>query len=81
MPKLDEERVDFFYEKLTGKKPASGLNLERRNFAQKIVFIEDACRSVLSAIYGLEHAPPNADIAKLEQALRTELKLLDTLHE
>jgi hypothetical protein len=47
-------------------------NAERRNFAQKIIYIEDACRSVLSAIRDLEHAAPDADVGVLERALRAE---------
>ena len=82
MAKLDEKRVEAFYEKLTGKKPAFGQwNVERRNFAQKIVYIEDACKSVLSAIRDLEQATIDDDLAALEHALRTEFKFLDTLHE
>jgi hypothetical protein len=82
MAKLDEQRVDFFYEKLTGEKPERGRwSVERRNFAQKVVYIEQACASVLAAIRDLEHARPNADIRELERALRTEFKFLDTLRE
>lgn len=82
MAKLDEKRVDFFYEKLTGKMPVFGQwNVERRNFAQKIVHIEQACNSVLLAIRDLEHATPDADLSGLERALRTEFKFLDTLQE
>lgn len=82
MAKLDEQRVELFYEKLTGSKPERGRwNVERRNFAQKIVYIEEACRSVLAAISALEGAAPEADIGELERALRTEFKFLDTLQE
>jgi hypothetical protein len=82
MAKLDDKRVDVFYEKLTGEKPDRGRwNVERRNFAQKIVYIEQACQSVLSAIRDLEQAGPDADINALERALRTEFKFLDTLQE
>jgi hypothetical protein len=52
MAKLDEKRVDLFYEKLTGKKPdrRGGWDVGRRDLAQKIVYIEEACRPVLSII-------------------------------
>ncbi len=82
MAKLDDKRVDVFYKKLTGKKPVFGQwNAERRNFAPKIVYIEQACQSVLSAIRDLEQAGPDADFGALERALRTEFKFLDTLQE
>ncbi len=55
-------------------------NVERRNFTQKIIHIEQACKSVLSATRDLEEAAPDADISVLERALRTEFKFLDTLH-
>ena len=72
MAKLDEQRVDLFYEKLTGEKSERGRwNVERRNLAQKIVYIEQAGASVLSAIRDLEQAAPDADINVLERALRT----------
>jgi hypothetical protein len=80
MAKIDEKRVELFYEKLTGKKPERGnWNVERRNFAQKIVYIEQACNSVLAAIRDLEQASPDADVRELERTLLTEFKFLDTL--
>ena len=51
MAKLDSQRVDPIYEKLTGHRSIHrSWNVERRNLAQKIVYIEEACRAVLSAI-------------------------------
>jgi hypothetical protein len=82
MATIDQKRVDVFYEKLTGHKPTRGQwNVERRNFAQKIVYIEQACNSVLTAIRDIENAAPDADQRELERALRTEFKFLDTLQE
>ena len=80
--KLDNERVDRIYEKLTGQRPSHGSwNVERRNLAQKIVYIDDACRAVMSTISDIENAKPDADIRALERALRTEFKFLNTLQE
>jgi hypothetical protein len=46
MAKLDNQRVDKIYEKLTGHPPRRGSwTIERRNFAQKIVYIDGACRA------------------------------------
>jgi hypothetical protein len=45
--------------------------VERLNLAQKIVDIEEACKSVLGAIAAIEHVPEGADIAA-EQTERTE---------
>jgi hypothetical protein len=82
MAKLDSQRVDQIYEKLTGKQPTRGSwNVERRNFAQKIVYIDEACRAVLSAIADIENAKPDANISQLEKALRTEFGFLNTLQE
>ena len=82
MAKLDSQRVDQIYEKLTGHRPNKGSwNIERRNFAQKIVYIDEACRAVLSAIADIENAKSVADIRKLEKALRTEFDFLNTLQE
>jgi hypothetical protein len=82
MAKLDSQRVDQIYEKLTGRQSVRGAwNIERRNFAQKIVYIDEACRAVLSAIADIENAKPDADISQLEKALRTEFGFLNTLQE
>jgi hypothetical protein len=82
MAKLDSQRVAQIYEKLTGRRPVHGSwNIERRNFAQKIVYIDEACRAVLSAIADIENAKPDADISQLEKALRTEFGFLNTLQE
>jgi hypothetical protein len=81
MAKLNSQRVDQIYEKLTGNQPRGSWNVERRNFAQKIVYIEEACRAVLSAIADIENAKPGADISQLEKALRTEFGFLNTLQE
>jgi hypothetical protein len=82
MARLDNQRVDKIYEKLTGRQSVGGAwNIERRNLAQKIVYIDEACRAVLAAIADIESAKPDADIAKLEKALRTEFAFLNTLQE
>lgn len=82
MPKLDNDRVDAIYEKLTGRPLVRGSwNVEKRNFAQKIVYIDEACRAVLDAIAAIESAPPGADMRQLEKALRTEFAFLNTLQE
>lgn len=78
--KLDNERVKRIYEKLTGHKMEQGSwNVERRNLAQKIVYVDEACRSALSAISDIENAEPGTDMRALERALRTEFKFLETL--
>lgn len=80
--KLDNERVNSIYQKLTGHPVSRGSwNVERRNFAQKIVYIDVACRAVLEAISAIENAQEGADISALERTVRTEFKFLDTLPE
>ncbi|QOZ15934.1 hypothetical protein XI02_13810 [Bradyrhizobium sp. CCBAU 21365] len=56
-------------------------NVRKRDLAQNIVYIDEACRSVLDAIAAIEHAAPGADMPALEQALRTEFRFLNTLQD
>lgn len=85
MAKLDEKRVDLFYERLTGQKSdhRGGWNIEKRNVAQKIVYIEEACRSVLSIIDNIERTSSDdpETVHKLVTELRAEFKFLDTLRD
>jgi hypothetical protein len=82
MAKLDEKRVERIYEKLTGRHMERGAwNVEKRNLAQKIVYVDEACRAVIAAIAAIENASPEADVRELEQKLRTEFRFLDTLRE
>jgi hypothetical protein len=82
MAALDNERVDRIYEKITERKASRGeWNIERRNFAQKIVYVDDACRVVLSAIANIENATPGSDMKELERVLRTEFKFFDTVQK
>ena len=84
MAKLDEQRVALFYEKLTGKKPDRGhWDVARRDLAQKIVYIEEACRSVLAIMSEIERAAPDEPeaMAQLLANLRTEFRFLDTLQD
>ncbi|WLA68543.1 hypothetical protein [Bradyrhizobium diazoefficiens] len=82
MPKQDSKRVDEIYKKLTkqnrGTRPGEW-SIERHAFAQKIVHVEDACKSVLEAIRKLDEAPFDADIGQIERDLRREFKFLGTL--
>ena len=77
--------MDLFYEKLTGKKPDrhGGWDVARRDLAQKIVYIEEACRSVLSIINEIERVKPDEPetVAKLVSQLRSEFRFLDTLQD
>jgi hypothetical protein len=83
MPSPKEPRVDAIYEILTGRKPRRGeWDIAKRNFAQKIVHVEEACKSILEAIADLEKA--KGDPLKVEEtvrALRTEFGFLETLQE
>lgn len=80
MAKQDIIRVDEIYKKLTGRNPRSGeWSVERHAFAQKIVHVEAACKSVLEAIRKLDDAPPDADLGQIERDLRREFKFLGTL--
>jgi hypothetical protein len=85
MATLDEKRVELFYEKLTGEKPdrRGGWKIEQHNIAQKIVYIEEACRSVLLIINSIEHASPDdrETVHKLVKELRAEFRFLDTLRD
>lgn len=80
MSKLDRDRVDLFYEKLSGRQAVrSGWSIERRNLAQKIVYIEQACRAVLEIIAELETVTLETDIRDLEKRLKSEFRFLGTL--
>jgi aminoglycoside phosphotransferase (APT) family kinase protein len=78
----DEARVAALYEKLTGEPMTRGRwRIEQRDFAQKIVYVEEACRSVLAAIQKLENTTDRSAIANAVQELKTEFRFLDTLNE
>ncbi|SEC70773.1 hypothetical protein [Bradyrhizobium erythrophlei] len=80
MAKQDSGRVDEIYKKLAGRNARPGeWKPERHAFAQKIVHIEDACKSVLEAIRKLDEAPIDADLGQIERDLRREFKFLETL--
>lgn len=80
MPKPDPKRVDALYEKLTGRKPEVGRYIvEKHSLAQKIVYIEDACKAVLECIEAIENAPPDADFVDLQRQLILEFRFLNTL--
>ncbi|UGY23694.1 hypothetical protein HU675_0038060 [Bradyrhizobium septentrionale] len=82
MSKLDQERVDRIYEQITGERAVRGSwNVRKRDLPQNIVYIDDACRSVIAAIAAIENAAPGDDMSKLERALRTEFEFLNTLQE
>jgi len=77
---LDNARVERIYEKLTGKKMERGAwNAERKNFAERMVHVDEACLSVIAAIAAIENAKPGDDIHSLERALRTEFRFLQTI--
>jgi aminoglycoside phosphotransferase (APT) family kinase protein len=76
----DEARVAVLYEKLTGKPMTRGSwRIEQRNFAQKIVYVEEACRSVLDAIAALEKCDDLEQAHEAVRALRIEFDFLNTL--
>jgi len=80
----DEARVAFIYEKLTGRQMLRGQwDVEKRNFAQRIVHVENACRSVLDAIDKLTKADSEEreEIETAVSELKTELRFLNTLNE
>jgi len=75
MAKQDVRRVDEIYKKLTGRNSRPGeWSIERHAFAQKIVHVEHACKSVLEAIRALDEAEFGADLAQIERDLRHEFK-------
>jgi hypothetical protein len=69
----------------TGKKPDrdGGCDVARRDLAQKIAYIEEACRSVLSIINEIERVKPDEPetVPKLVSQLRSEFRFLDTLQD
>jgi hypothetical protein len=76
----DSKRVDEIYKKLTGRNSRPGeWKIERHAFAQKVVHVEEACKSVLEAIRKLDEAPFDADLGQIERDLRREFKFLGTL--
>ena len=78
----DEGRVAALYEKLTGEPMTRGSwRIDQRNFAQKIVYVEEAFRSVLAAIDNLEKMTERSAIEDAVRALKTEFKFLDTLNQ
>jgi len=80
MAKQDNKRVEEIYKKLTGRNARPGeWSIERHAFAQKIVHVEDACKSVVEAIRKLDEAPFDADLGQIERDLRREFKFLGTL--
>jgi len=78
----DEARVAIIYEKLAGETMTRGQwRINDRNFAQKIVHVENACLAVLDEIKALE-ACDSSDrerVAKTVQALKVEFRFLNTL--
>jgi hypothetical protein len=76
----DEARVAVLYEKLTGQQMSRGQwRIEQRDFAQKIVYVEDACKAVLEAIAELERCTDPEEVANAVRELRTEFDFLNTL--
>jgi hypothetical protein len=76
----DDARVAALYEKLTGQPMTRGQwRIEKRDFAQKIVYVEDACKAVLEAIAELEKCTDPEDVADAVRDLRTEFDFLNTL--
>ena len=55
---------------MTGRSARPGeWSIERHAFAQRIVHVEDACKSVLEAIRKLDDAPFDADLGQIERDL------------
>ena len=78
---IDKAKLAALYEILTGKPMARGAwDIGQRDFAQKILHIEEACRSTLEAIEDVRKCRPGgaADAVKV---LRTEFRFLGTLHD
>ena len=76
----DEARVAVLYEKLTGQPMTRGQwRIQKRDFAQKIVYVEDACKAVLEAIADLEKCTDPEEVADAVSELRTEFDFLNTL--
>jgi len=61
----DIKRIDELYKKLTGRSSRPGeWSIEQHAFAQKIVHVEEACKSVLEAIRKLDEAEFGADLGR-----------------
>jgi hypothetical protein len=54
-------------------------NYSERGTAQKIVHVEEACKSVLEAICKLDEAKLDDDLRQIERDLQREFKFLGTL--
>ena len=77
----DSKRVDEIYKKLTtGRSSRPGeWSIERHAFAQKIVHVEEACKSVLEAIRKLDQVQYDDDLGQIERDLQRKIKFLGTL--
>jgi hypothetical protein len=78
-PKLDEERVNLLYKRMAGEAPVRGRwDPDIRRFAERVVYVEDACRSVIRAIGKLQTCS-NEEIAQAKRELELEFSFLNTL--
>lgn len=78
----DEARVALFYEKLTGRPMKRGdWNIQQRDFAEKVVHVEEACRSTLAAIAKLESRTETQDVNAIVRELKTEFRFLEALKD
>ena len=77
--KPDDKRVDVLYEKLHGPIVRGSFNGTKRHQVQQIVYVEEACRSVIEAIDRLaaSESPKEADAAV--QEFKYEFDFLRTL--
>jgi hypothetical protein len=77
---MDNARVELFYERLTGEKMKHGSwKIDRKRLAERIVHIEEACRSTLDSIDALAAAPFGSDTSELERVVKMEFRFLETL--
>ena len=77
--KPDEDRVERVYAALYGDRGRYAWDPQKRNTAQQIIYIEDACKSILEGIKEVEGIKDINKVGPSLDALRADFHFLKTL--
>src|SRR6476619_5319796 len=77
--KPNDKRVDALYEKLHGTIVRGSFNETKRHQVQQIVYVEEACRSVIEAIDQLAASESPEEAETAAQEFKCEFDFLRTL--